>query len=130
MTLPHIQRAADVAHVIESWRDLPAVVRYAIERHGYTNTDSFFGISYSSDLDDFDIAQGEHIPLGFVRVLNGYGDPNGEEFDVSELDYLVVLRSVLQRHGRRDLVAEVDRCISTANQQGGQLDAALRRQLP
>ncbi|MEL6263455.1 MAG: hypothetical protein AAFR97_15490 [Bacteroidota bacterium] len=115
MQLPHIYRATDIAHVIESWSELEAVVSYAVKRHGYTNTDSFFGVTYPSDLDDFDRVQGEHIPPGFVRILNGYGDPNGEEFDISESDYLVVLRAVVENQGRKELIDELERCISVAN---------------
>ena len=59
------------------------------------NSNSYFGITYPTDLADFDRANDENIPTGYVEAIAGYGDPHAETYLIPELEYVELLRQYL-----------------------------------
>jgi hypothetical protein len=66
-------------NAIRHWSRLPELAEFAARRHGFGDSDGGFGVTYSGDLDDFDRANGEFIPEGFVQVYGFWGPPDGYE---------------------------------------------------
>jgi len=78
-----------VRNAIRCWnpRDL---AQLAEARFGYMNTDVGAGVTYASDLDDYDRdVDGIFIPDGCVRASTDWG---GQEADVPERLYLLTIR--------------------------------------
>lgn len=58
--------------------DKAKLVRYALERHGYGDSDGGFGVTYPGDLDEYDRkVNGLHVPEGFVLCYGFWGPPEG-----------------------------------------------------
>ena len=50
---------------IRHWYDKPALVQFALARHGFGDTNGGFGITYPGDLDDHErMVEGRVIPEG------------------------------------------------------------------
>ena len=90
---------AAICDVVRNWSRLSELADFAAHRHGFGDTDGGFGVTYPSDLDDFDRASGENIPAGFVKVYGYWGSPTGYEIYVPEMAYLETLASVLLAAG-------------------------------
>jgi hypothetical protein len=97
-----------VRDAIRHWSSLTALAEFAVRRHGYGNTDGGFGVIYPGDLDESDrVADGIHIPDGFVRVYGFWGLPDGYELLVPEAVYLKTLVAVLSAAGHAREAAQV-----------------------
>ena len=78
----------------------PELSQFALARHGFGNSDGGFGITYPSDLDDYDReVEGVAIPVGFVQVYGFWGPPDGYEFNIREFYYLAELIRILRNQG-------------------------------
>lgn len=104
---------AAIREAIRHWRRLPDLAGFAEQGHGFGDSDGGFGVTYPGDLDDFDRANGEIIPDGFVRVDGFWGAPDGYEVLVPEAVYLDQLAGVLDAAGH---AAEAERVRSLAEQ--------------
>ncbi|MEW4454482.1 hypothetical protein AB1L30_17535 [Bremerella sp. JC817] len=94
--------------VIRNWSTITDLVAFAESRHGYENRDGFFGITYASDLDDFDRANGISIPNDYVEANAGYGASAGETHQLPESEYLELLRQFLVLNNRPELATRVE----------------------
>ena len=82
---------------IRHWSDKLSLAGFAIERHGFGDSDGGFGITYPGDLDEFDrVVEERHIPNGFVLAYGFGGPPDGYEVLVPEWLYRDVLAEVLE----------------------------------
>ncbi|GAB5407631.1 MAG: hypothetical protein Aurels2KO_58620 [Aureliella sp.] len=81
------------------------LVRYALARHGWGDTDGGFGTTYSTDLDDCDRhVDGVSIADGHVQLYGFWGLPDGYELQISESDYIShIIRHVLDVDATSDL---------------------------
>ena len=79
-------------NAITSWNNKNDLLQFALERHGYCNTDSMSGITYPSDLDDFDRDVDKiTINEGFILVYSEQFTP--KEAYLTEEDYLTILNA-------------------------------------
>ena len=102
---PALVAALDAIH---HWRKKEELVGFALARHGYCDTDGFFGITYSGDLDDYDRqVLGESIPEGFVQAIAWYGGHHGPSYLLEEETYLDLLCQYFIAYGRNDLARPV-----------------------
>ena len=92
---PHTPERKAAIDAIRNWSDDEQLAKFASERHGYMNSNSHFGITYPTDLDDVDRANGGNIPAGYVQAIAGYGDPHAETHLIPELEYVELLRQYL-----------------------------------
>ncbi len=111
MQAPEPEAAARDA--IRHWWRLTDLAGFAEQGHGYGDSNGGFGVTYPGDLDDFDQANGEFIPAGFVRVYGFWEPPDGYEVLVPEDVSLGQLASVLSAAGH---AAEAERVRSLAEQ--------------
>jgi hypothetical protein len=82
---------------IRHWSDTASLVRFALDRHGFADSNGGFGITYPGDLDEYDReVLGRHIPDGFVLAYGFWGPPEGYEVLVPEWLYRDVLAEVLE----------------------------------
>ncbi len=85
------------------------LVEFALKRHGYCMDNSYYGVTYPDDLDEYEReVEGQCIPEGMLRV--NYWDGLEKERIVSEQDYLSALRGYLIQKGNKDLA----RCLAAA----------------
>jgi hypothetical protein len=70
------------------------LITFAHARHGFGGDDGGYGITYASDLDEFDISQGCSIPTGWVEIY--YQDT---EVTIPEAEYLDYLSAYLRQKG-------------------------------
>ena len=98
-----------ISDSIRSWR-LTDLAGFAVDRHGYGNTDGGFGVTYPGDLDEDDReVEGCFIPEGSVEIYGFWGaDAGGYEFQVPETTYLTVLSKVLRAKGLESDAATVE----------------------
>ena len=93
---------------IRHWSNKPSLVQYALDRHGFGDTDGGFGITYPGDLDEYaHEVEGRHIPDGFVQAYGFWGPPDGYEILVPEWLYRDVLAEVLACLGMREEATRV-----------------------
>ena len=82
---------------IRHWPDKAALARFALDRHGYGDTNGGFGITYPGDLDEHErLVEGRSIADGFVLAYGFWGLPDGYEVLVPEWLYRDVLAEVLE----------------------------------
>lgn len=82
---------------IRHWSDKPRLAQFALERHGFGDSNGGFGVTYPGDLDDYDrTVDGCKIPEGFVLAYGFWGPPDGYEVLVPEWLYRDVLAEVLE----------------------------------
>jgi hypothetical protein len=84
---------------IRHWHNKANLAQFAIEGHGFGNTDGGFGITYPRDLDVHD-REVEHveIPAGYVLVYGFWGDEaGGYHVLVAEAEYRRILAEELER---------------------------------
>jgi hypothetical protein len=92
-----------------NWRSPEELVAFAQERHGYCDTDGFFGITYPGDLDDYDRhVLGVNIPEGFVEAIAWYGERHGPSHLLEEATYLEILRQYLLLRGKAEAARQLD----------------------
>lgn len=73
------------------------LVRFALDRHGFGDSDGGFGITYPNDLDEYErVVERRSIPDGFVLAYGFWGPPDGYEVLVPEWLYRDVLAEVLE----------------------------------
>jgi hypothetical protein len=89
------------------WHNIEDLPRFANDRHGYGDSDGYFGITYPSDLDEFDISQGESIAEGHVVASASYGDPHAKAFSLPESEYIQLLGQYLELSGKPELAKQV-----------------------
>ena len=94
------------------WSSLAKLVAFAEARHGYGDSDGFFGIIYPSDLDEFDRANGHSICEGNVEAFAWYGAHEGETHQLPEIEYLELLRQFLTLMGHPSLARQIDKLLS------------------
>tara|TARA_R110002167_G_scaffold362307_1_gene581326 strand:+ start:3326 stop:3718 length:393 start_codon:yes stop_codon:yes gene_type:complete len=92
---PHSLPRKAAVDAMRNWCAPEELSAFAVARHGFMNSDSFFGITYPTDLDEWDRASGESIPDGYVEALAGYGDPHSDGLLILEAEYLELLRQFL-----------------------------------
>jgi hypothetical protein len=96
-----------IRDVIRHWSRLAELAEFAVDRHGFGDSDGGFGVTYPGDLDEYDrVVEGCYIPPGFVKVYGFWGPPDGYELLVTESQYLRTLIAVLSDAG---LTAEAAR---------------------
>ncbi len=100
------KREPRIREVLTCWADKPQLVGFAKKRHGFGNTDVGFGVSYPSDLDEFE--DDDLIPEGSVQIYGYWGPPEGYEVLVEETEYLQVLARVLSEGGFQAEATEVE----------------------
>lgn len=89
-----------VRDAIRHWSRLPELSEFATQRHGFSNSDGGFGVTYPGDLDEYDrVIDGLNIPEGFVEVSGFWGLPDGYELLVPESYYLTILAEMLADKG-------------------------------
>ena len=81
-------------------RRSPSLMRelggHALARHGWGDSDGGFGVTYPSDLDEWDrVVEKVEIPDGFVELYGLWGPPDGYRFVIRESSYLEHLVRVL-----------------------------------
>ena len=103
---------------IRNWQVLTDLVTFARERHGYGNSDGYFGITYPGDLDDCDRVNGESISEGNVEAYAWYGATDGDTHILSELEYLTLLRQYFSVCRQEDLAASIARLQTEIAEQG------------
>lgn len=82
-------------NAITHWSNLEDLVRFALSGHGYGNTDSMCGITYESDLDDYDREiDAVVIPVGQVQAYSDHFDV--KEKNLTEIQYLMILKSFFE----------------------------------
>jgi len=82
---------------IRHWSDKPSLVSFALDRHGFGDSNGGFGITYPADLDECEReVDGPRIPDGFVLAYGFWGSPDGYEVLVPEWLYRDVLAEVLE----------------------------------
>jgi hypothetical protein len=96
---------------MRSWSNIAQLVTFAEARQGYENTDGFFGITFPSDLDESDRANGVSIPEGFVEAKAWYGAHDGEVHQLPETEYLELLRQFLVLNKELELASRVDKLL-------------------
>lgn len=106
---PAREAAIDAIH---NWKSVSQLVDFAEARHGYQNTDGFFGIFYPSDLNEFDRANGDPIPNGMIQANAWYGAHDGPIHLLPELEYLELLRQYLTLLGKLELACRISRLIA------------------
>lgn len=94
------------------WRSSEELVAFAEARHGYTDTDGFFGISYPSDLDESDRANGDSIPDGIVEAIAWYGAHEGPRNQLPEEEYLELLMQFLLLNRHADLAIRIRKLLA------------------
>ncbi|MFT5819996.1 MAG: hypothetical protein ACI8ZM_001230 [Crocinitomix sp.] len=79
-------------NAFESWRNPDQLLDFALAGHSFGNSDSNCGITYESDLDEYDRKVDKvSIPKGYLQA---YCDHFKEkEKNLSELNYLLILKS-------------------------------------
>lgn len=97
-----------IREAIRHWSSLTALSGFAIQRHGYGDSDGGFGVTYPGDLDEFDsLVDGVRIPEGFVQVYGFWGPPDGYVLLVYEALYLDTLAGMLSEAGHNAEAAQV-----------------------
>ena len=92
---------------IYHWPDDEDLVEYAIARHGFCGNDGYYGVTYSSDLDEYDReVDGRHIPDGYVEVNFWVGED--KIVQITESKYLEILKQHLVKSDKATLVCELE----------------------
>ncbi len=87
------------------------LINYAENGHGYMGDEGYFGITYPTDLDEYEIVHDKrNIPDGMVEIE--YWDGEDKEVLIPLLKYLEALKLVLQEKSESSLVSRVDIIIS------------------
>ena len=90
----------------EDWPTNEELFTYANNRHGYGGDDGYYGVSYSSDRDDYQReVEGEYIPDGYLEV--NYWDGEHRELQVLETEYLSELKNYLLSSGNEYLAKKI-----------------------
>jgi hypothetical protein len=77
-----------------SWPKPVELVEYANSRHGFGGDDGYYGVTYPSDLDEYQVqVEGEFISEGSVEIH--YWDGDFKDLQVTEQEYLGALRGHL-----------------------------------
>lgn len=106
------QQEKRIREVMAAWRSLAELAAFAGGRHGYSNSDGGFGVTYPDDLDGYEReVESRVIPEGTVEVYGYWGHPDGYEFVVSETHYLAVLAQVLRESNLTQEAVMVERLI-------------------
>jgi hypothetical protein len=104
---------AAVRTAIRHWR-LPELAEFAVLRHGFGDSDGGFGVTYPTDLAEYDReVEGRSIPSGHVAVYGFWGPPEGYRVIVPESTYLVILAEALAEAG---LTAQSSRILALAEE--------------
>jgi hypothetical protein len=86
-----------IQNVISSWSRLVDLVQFAVNRHGFGDSNGGFGVVYPSDVDEYQReVEHEYIAENHVQIYGYWGLPNGYEFCVHECVYLGILSQALQ----------------------------------
>jgi hypothetical protein len=109
------EHSSRIQQVLAHWPRPEELVTFAIERHGFGDSNGGFGVTYPNDLDEFDRANGDFIPEGAVEIYGYWGKPDGWEHQVLESEYLGCLVAYLQARGLVREAAEVQRIEGTPN---------------
>jgi hypothetical protein len=89
-----------IRRAIASLPWLHELAEYAVNRHGFGDSDGGNGLTYPGDLDEYDReVAGINIPEGFIQVYGRWGPPHGYELLVLETDYLTILGQMLADKG-------------------------------
>jgi len=85
-----------------SWPKDEELAEYAKKRHGFGGDDASYGVTYPSDLDEYDRSRGEFIPEGKVEIYcKAFGV---ESLLIDEKCYLRVLKSHLALTGKEQSI--------------------------
>lgn len=92
-----------IREVIRAWSNTDDLLKFALTRHGYGDSNGGFGITYPGDLDEYQVeVEKELIPAGMIQVYGFWGPPDGYEFLVPEENYLQVLAEVMFETGANE----------------------------
>ena len=107
---PESALVASITH----WSQLADLAQFAVERHGFGDTDGGFGITYPDDLDEYDrVLDGFDIPKGYIEAYGFWGPPDGYGLLVPESMYLETLALILSQAGLHDEADRVRAIIPT-----------------
>lgn len=91
----------------QSWPDDEGLVKYALDRHGFGGDDGCYGVTYPSDLDEYQReVEGELIPEGCVEI--SYWDGQDQEIQCKEHEYLSALKAHLLSSGAVSLAEKLE----------------------
>jgi hypothetical protein len=97
---------------IHSWPSDAQLVEYATQRHGYRGDDGYYGVTYPTDLDEYEIVvERRCIKDGNVEIA--YWDGDFQAVQVSEAAYLEALDANLRSKGNAALADTVRSLITT-----------------
>lgn len=117
---------------ITHWSNMRQLVDFALAGHGYGNTNTMSGITYETDLDDYDRTVDKvNIPVGYVQAYLEYH--RLKEAILTETDYLAILKAFLESNQEVKLASLVDRKLAQLQQlikQGERKVAKLDNGLP
>ena len=89
------------------WPSPEELVKFAKTRHGYCGDDGYYGVTYPSDLDEYQKqVEGAFIPDGYIEVM--YWDGDFKDIQVMEGEYLKALREHLLSLDRQSLLRELE----------------------
>jgi len=90
-----------------NWPDEESLVKYAIDRNGFGGNDNYYGVTYPTDLDEYQReVEGEYIPEGYLEI--NYWDKQHKEIKCTESEYLAALKAHLINKGFTQLVKKLE----------------------
>jgi hypothetical protein len=94
-----------------NWPSDEKLVEYAIKGHCFGGDDGYYGVTYPSDLDEYQrVVDGEFIEIGFVEL--SFWDGSFQTLHVTEVDYLTALQEHLENGGKSSLAKIIENKIS------------------
>lgn len=107
-----------VGQILDSgWPTEAGIVEFAVQRRGYMGDDGYYGVTYASDLDDYDRSvEGRFIEPDHIELT--YWDGEAKSITVPELAYLRAILDHLKSHEDSDLVEKVQTMIVYAGGKG------------
>ncbi len=105
---PPLQHVQCVLRAICHASSLELLVQCILGRYGFGDSDGGFGVTYSTDLDEYDReVEGVSIPQGWVEAYCFWGSPDGYETQIPEHEFVDIVHQALVADNRLDLAAAV-----------------------
>jgi hypothetical protein len=103
------------------WPSDEQLVEYACAGHGYGGDDGYYGVTYPSDLDEYQkLVDGEFIRQDHVQIA--YWDGDIQTLEITEVAYLEAVKARLNSNGKNALASIVQALITTKLSESKQLN--------